>query len=83
MMMWSHIKAMTTKPGFIPKNIKEYDESKMTKDSQYYELIKLRETIYHEGIVRKKIRKQEIPSYEEHLRSTNISLNQSNDQRTN
>ena len=63
MMVWSHVKAVTGKPGYVPKGIKAYDEAAMTKDSQFWELVKLRETIYHEAIVRKKIRKSEIMSY--------------------
>ena len=66
--MWSHIKAVTTNPGYVPLGIRNYDESKMTKNNQFSELIKLRETLYHEQIVRKKIRKSEITPYKEHIR---------------
>ena len=70
-MTTSHIKAVITKAGYIPKDKKVLYESHMSSCNQFFDIVKLREQFYCEAIVRKKIRKGEIKSYQEAAVSVN------------
>ena len=59
LMLVSHMMAMMVDPGTVPK---EYDRLyEIDLPFQFYDLIKERESIYAEHIVRKKLRKNQIP----------------------
>jgi hypothetical protein len=55
MMVWSHFSAATTKAGYMPLDKEYLMEELLKKDSQFYEIVREREDIFHEFIVQKKI----------------------------
>lgn len=55
MMVWSHFSATTTKAGYMPLDKEYLMEELLKKDSQFYEIVREREDIFHEYIVQKKI----------------------------
>ena len=58
MMLWAHIAVVYTNPGEMPRDYEKLQEAELPE--QFYELIKERESIYHELIVKKKVRKGEL-----------------------
>jgi hypothetical protein len=56
MMMWSHYVTMTTKPGFVPQEKEQLQEDAIPADSKFYDIIREREDIYHELVVKKKLK---------------------------
>ena len=69
-MIWSHIASVMTNPGHMPKHYQRLQEKELP--ATFYELIRERETIYHERIVRKKMRKGELPS--DKIRSESVNV---------
>ena len=65
LMIWSHITAVVTKPGYMPKGTKNLDESVFPAKSSFKDIMRLREYIYHEVIVRKKIRQGTIAPFKD------------------
>ena len=59
LMMLSHILSVMTDPGTMPKEYERLYEVDLP--FQFYDLIRERESIYVEHIVKKKLRKGEIP----------------------
>ena len=72
-MMWSHIAAVVSKPGYLPKHYKELDHASISKDSNYWKIIKVREEMHSEVIVRRKLRKKELQTFEESYANINES----------
>lgn len=71
MMVVSHVLTVVTSPGELPKNYEKLHEDDLP--DEFYQLISLRESLYAELIVKKKMRKGEltkasIPNFEEVLR---------------
>ena len=71
MMILSHVLTVVTNPGEMPKNYEKLQEGDLPR--QFYKLISLRESLYAELIVKKKMRKGEltkesIPNFTEVLR---------------
>ena len=58
LMLVSHIQVVFTNPGEMPKDYEKLKEEELPH--QFYELIRERESIYHELIVKKKVRKGEL-----------------------
>ena len=58
LMIWSHILTVMTDPGTMPEGYQKLKEEKLP--NEFYDLIRERESIYHELVVRKKMRKGEI-----------------------
>lgn len=58
LMLWAHISVVITNPGEMPRGYEKLHEEELP--AQFYELIKERESIYHELIVKKKVRKGEL-----------------------
>mgnify|MGYP007059776917 CR=1 FL=1 len=56
---------MRTKAGYLPKEKEMLNEDLIAEDSQFYEIIKEREDIFHEYIVKKKIKKRKLQSFSE------------------
>jgi hypothetical protein len=46
---------MTTKPGFVPLGKEQFQEEALPADSNFFDIIREREDIYHEVVVKKKI----------------------------
>jgi hypothetical protein len=55
MMVWSHYVAVTESPGYIPFEKEKLHEVLIPEGSQFYEVIKEREDIYHEFVVKRKL----------------------------
>lgn len=53
-MMLSHYRTVVTNPGVLPQNYEKLHEEDLPKD--FYDLIHLREDIYAELVVKKKMR---------------------------
>ena len=71
MMIVSHVLTVVTSPGELPKNYEKLHEDDLP--DEFYQLISLRESLYAELVVKKKMRKGEltkasIPNFEEILR---------------
>jgi hypothetical protein len=86
MMVWSHFEAMRTNPGYLPEYKERLYEELFPKDSQFYDIIREREDIYHEYVVRLKITKGELKSFAEHSgkffnvsQKSNSSINENDD----
>ena len=58
MMLASHFMTVRTSPGEMPKNYKQLNEEDLPKD--FFDLIRLRESLSAELVVRKKMRKGEL-----------------------
>ena len=76
MMIVSHVLTVVTSPGEMPRNYEKLHEGDLPK--QFYKLISLRESLYAEIIVKKKMRKGEltkesIPNFAEVLRMSRSS----------
>ena len=56
MMVWSHFMTVTTKPGYLPQEKEQLQEEAIPKDSKFYDIIREREDIYAELVVKKRIR---------------------------
>ena len=70
MMIISHALTVVTSPGVMPKGYEKLHEEALPKD--FYKLISLRESIYAEIVVKKKMRKgelskEQIPNFQEVL----------------
>ncbi len=63
--MWSHHVTVKTKAGYLPKEKEQLNEELFPQESQFYDIIREREDIYHEFVVAKKMRKGEIPNFEQ------------------
>lgn len=59
-MFISHIQATFTKPGSVPP---KQQLNLQTVGGQFWKIVEIRELIYFEGVVRRKIRKGEIQNY--------------------
>jgi hypothetical protein len=59
-MIWSHLTAVVTKPGYLPKDKKEIDPLKIGKNSSFWEILMVREELYAELLVRKKQRQGQL-----------------------
>ena len=70
LMIWSHVTCVVTNPGHMPKHYQKLQEKELP--ATFYELIRERETIYHERIVRKKMRKGELPTDKIRAESMNV-----------
>ena len=71
MMIWAHVVTVFTSPGHLPRDYEKLHEENLPKD--FYNLINLRESLYAEVVVKKKMRKGEltkesIPNFDEVLR---------------
>lgn len=64
MMIWSHLEAVRTKAGYMPFDKETLTEELIPENSQFYDVIREREDIFHEYIVRKKIKSGALPSYD-------------------
>lgn len=51
MMIWSHWQAVRTKAGYMPLDKETLMEDLLKGDSQFYDIIREREDIFHEYIV--------------------------------
>ena len=58
MMIISHVMTVMTSPGEMPKDYEKLREESLPKD--FYNLISLRESMYAELVVKKKMRKGEL-----------------------
>lgn len=56
MMIWSHAATVLAKPGYLPREKEQLQEDFIPVNSKFYDIIREREDIYHELIVRKKLR---------------------------
>ena len=56
MMMWSYYATVTTKPGYLPKEKDKIQEEAIPNDSTFYDLIREREDIYAELVVKRKLK---------------------------
>jgi hypothetical protein len=65
MMIWSHHVTVTTKAGYLPKEKEQLNEELFPQHSQFYDIIREREDIYHEFVVAKKMRTGQIPNFEQ------------------
>lgn len=63
MMVWSHLQAVRTKAGYLPKDKEQLTEELISENSQFYDIIREREDIYHEYVVRKKITDGRLQSF--------------------
>jgi hypothetical protein len=68
LMVWSHLVATSTKPGYIAPDHKQLSElAAFPNNSQLFKILRIREWIYAENLVRRKIRKGQLLSFKEHV----------------
>ena len=58
LMIWSHVTCVITDPGQVPKGYEKLNEEYLPDD--FYDLIRERESIYAEHIIKKKMRNNEL-----------------------
>ena len=78
--MWSHHVTVKAKAGYLPKEKEQLNEELFPQQSQFYDIIREREDIYHEFVVAKKMRTGQIPNFDQ---VSNPPLNRQNSLRLN
>lgn len=62
LMIASHLQCVFANPGMLPKGYEKYNEESLP--AEFFDLIKEREDIFHELLVRKKLRRNETDANE-------------------